>query len=184
MAKVKALIYRILFFLSGMKDRFMIRIFLRTNSKAQHVFFVDIDNTIADTWPSFLQKWPSEANRLASIPAFEGMKNYLRQIETEKGNLIIYLTARNIRYKGLTQQWLQSRGFPVHNTRLVLVATPGEKLPYIKMPGKGFTVTYIDDLAFGHETGQVKKYETVINAVKKLPLTYVGSEEINIINEL
>ena len=184
MVKAKAFIYRVLFFFTGIKDQISTSLFLQINRKARSVYFVDIDNTIGDTWPSFLQKWPSEANRLTNIRPFEGMKRYLHQIGEDKDNVIIYITARNIRYGSLTKKWLKHHGFPLSNSKLVLVASPGQKIRYLKLPGSQFTVTYIDDLAYGHETGEVKKYASIIEAVKKLPLTYIGSEEINIINAL
>lgn len=183
MGRIKDLLYRVLFFFIDIKYKIEVRLFLRENEDATRVYFVDIDNTIADTWPTFLKEWPSEAERLSNIASFPGMKDYLQGIHQEKDSLIIYLTARNFRHNALTKNWLQTHGFPQQKTKLVLVEWPQHKLSYIKIPGNRFAVTFIDDLCYGHEKGSVKKYEAIIAAVKELRITYIGSEAIDNINQ-
>ncbi len=182
MSRIKSWIYRLLFFFIDIKNRMLVRRFLQQHKGATMVYFVDIDNTIADTWPTFLKQWPSEAERLSNIAPFAGMKNYLQEIDEKKGSVIIYLTARNFRYTSLTKNWLQKNGFPQQNSLLVLVPSPYHKLRYLKIMPKHAAVTFIDDLCYGHEKGTVKKYDTVIAAVKKLPVNYIDSETIDKIN--
>ncbi len=182
MGRIKDLVYRMLFFIIDIKYRRKVARFIEQHKKANTIFFVDIDNTIADTWPTFLKKWPSEAERLSNIVPFAGMKNYLQTIHQQEETLIIYLTARNFRHTSLTQNWLQTHGFPQQRTMLVLVQSAHHKLRYLKIPEKHTAVTFIDDLCYGHEKGIVKKYETVIAAVKKLPVTYIGAETIDNLN--
>lgn len=179
---IKDLVYRMLFFIIDIKYRRKVARFIMQHKEAKEIFFVDIDNTIADTWPTFLKKWPSEAERVSSITPFAGMKNYLQTIHQQEGTLIIYLTARNFRHTSLTQAWLQTHGFPQQRTMLVLVRSAYHKLRYLKIPGKQIAVTFIDDLSYGHEKGTVKKYETVIAAAQKLPVTYIGAETIDKLN--
>jgi hypothetical protein len=43
-------------------------------------------------------------------------------------------------------------------------------------------VEYYDDLSYHHETGEVKFYSAIIDEVRKLPLKYIGCEELADIN--
>ena len=39
-------------------------------TKEPRIFLIDIDNTVANTWPSLLLKWSNEEGRLKSLAIF------------------------------------------------------------------------------------------------------------------
>jgi hypothetical protein len=91
------------------------------------LWVVDIDNTIAQTWPSFIEKHKSEAERLLSLPPLEGMCARIRG-SVPRTTEVIFLSVRPYWTYFLTRQWLLAQRLPFSVSNLVLVGTPEEKL--------------------------------------------------------
>jgi hypothetical protein len=156
---------------------------------------VDIDNTIADSWrtqtPQYLAQFRSESDRIMSIQPFESMQRLFQDIPPR--TRVIFLSARYyIRYF-VTKKWLKKHGFWQSDSSLVLVERMRDKAPLLadvvtkfekNTPPQYFNyfdsypITFFDDLSYNHEKGEVLFYEEVIEAVKKMPIKYIGYKEL------
>jgi hypothetical protein len=160
---------------------------------------VDIDNTIADSWraqtPQYMAQFRSESDRIMSIQPFESMQRLFQNVPPR--TRVIFLSARYyIRYF-VTKKWLKKHGFWQADSVLVLVERMRDKAPLLenvlnkfdkKLPPQylndfsspitNFPITFFDDLSYNHEKGTVLFYDDVIEAVKKMPITYIGYEEL------
>ncbi len=146
------------------------------------VTVLDIDNTLADTWPSYHRTWPSEHDRLSSLPVLPGMKAAAHDAAVRRGDVIVFLSRRNWWHWPLTLRWLRRRGFSATLANLVLVTRPADKVSHLRRLTKSAdSVTYWDDLSHGHEDGRATRYETVIREVLTLDLDYRDAEQIEAI---
>ena len=156
---------------------------------------VDIDNTIADSWraqtPPYLAQFRSESDRIMSIQPFESMQRLFQDIPPR--TRVIFLSARYyIRYF-VTKKWLKKHGFWQAGSALVLVERMRDKAPLLadvltnidtKTPPQylndisRYPITFFDDLSYNHEKGAVLFYDDVIETVKKMPIKYIGYEEL------
>ncbi len=161
---------------------------------------VDIDNTIADTWrtqtPQYLAQFRSESDRIMSIAPFEAMQRLFQDIPPR--TRVIFLSARYyIRYF-VTKKWLKRHGFWQADSALILVERMHDKAPLLesvlknyfekKIPPQylndnslitnNYPITFFDDLSYNHEKGEVLFYKEVLEAVQKMPIKYIGYEEL------
>lgn len=144
------------------------------------VYLVDIDNTLADTWPSLCGKvYGNERDRYRSLSVFLGMRKLIvHQLTMAK---VIFISARGYLNYQVTKQWLESCG--LGGADLILVARAADKMYYLKrLISMGISTVYIDDLSYNHEHGDLKMYHEIIIELKGLPVTYLGVEEIELIN--
>ena len=151
---------------------------------AAPLWIVDIDNTVARSWPSFLEKHVSEAGRLASIRPLEGMCGRVREAACS-GARVVFMTVRPYWAYFITRRWLSAQGLPSGVWNVVLVRTPEEKLELLRaglIRCRSRVVEYYDDLSSRQETGKVEFYSDLIERARGLPLKYVGYEEIAAIN--
>jgi len=157
--------------------KLLIFISLRRTSK---IYFVDIDNTLSDTWPTINNdNYTSEHERLKSLPIFIGMKKYLSKEVTNNKNLLVFLSARNYKFYSITYEWLISNGF--NNFCLILVNSAYEKPFFITtFLLKKYDKVIIDDLSYNHENKNLLFYADVIKIYKNL--NYIDFYEINKIN--
>ena len=147
------------------------------NNKSLYIF--DIDNTIGNTYPTLTRKNPSETERLLSIPVFPQMKKLLNSLLKSQSRKVIFLTSRSYLTWGTTHQWLTQNGIDVAKSDVIIVSSPAQKIDFIKkiLPREK-QVTFIDDLSYNHENGQVKFYDTEIQLISGLSLRYVGYKTI------
>ena len=148
--------------------------------KANKIYFVDIDNTLSDTWPTLNNNnYTSEKNRLKSLPIFIGMKRYLSNSIINDKNLLVFISARNYKYYSATSNWLISNGF--YNFCLILVNSPYEKPFFINSYFiRNVDKLIIDDLSYNHENDNILFYNDVVNIFKNY--NYIDFDEINKIN--
>jgi hypothetical protein len=143
------------------------------------VTVLDIDNTLADTWPSFSRSWPSRAARLSALPVLPGVKSEIHDAGLRRDDLIVFLSHRSWRHWHVTRRWLRRHGFSVGIANLVLVAQAADKVKHLKrLTVTGRPVTYWDDLSYAHEEGEAQRYDAVIREVLTLDLDYHGADEI------
>ena len=173
-----------LFFLIFYKLKFIV--FLNYKIKNKKIVFVDIDNTIADTWPTLIGgNYKNDFDRHSRIPLFSGMKNFINSNYSNESYTIIYLSARSFRLYNVTNNWLHGNNISYSNSLLILVPKLIFKLYFLKKAlNKKFEIVYIDDLSYNHERNDIKFYDSIINEVKKLKVNYIGFEEINKINNV
>ena len=134
---------------------------------------LDIDNTLADAWPSFLEEWPSERDRLRGLRLLPGMK--AAAYDAAPGP-VMFLSHRNWWEWSLTRNWLRQHGMV---GVLVLVASPTDKVRHLSKLASGRSVTYWDDLSHGTERGETEVYAEVIDAVAGLGIEWHGLDEID-----
>ena len=154
--------------------------FERRTKKIDSIYIFDIDNTLANTWVSFTYGFDNEKERLKGLSVFLGMRRFILQLK-ESGEDVIFLSARNFLYFGLTLNWLNSVGIAVRKKDLFLVNTAAEKLLFLKLLA-GKKVVFVDDMSYNQENGEEKLRIELINKIKKLP--YVNFWDLKKINEI
>ncbi len=151
---------------------------INTCSK-KRIFLFDIDNTIADTIPSFEHySNVSEAKRVSTLAFFIKMHRLIRILKRSPNNKIIFLTARGFKSKQATIKWLTQFGFPLGTDELFIVRNASEKIKILKEVSTNSTIYFIDDLAYIEKNGNVQVYYDLIKKVEKLKLKYFGLNQI------
>ena len=158
--------------------------FFKQYKNEKTLWVVDIDNTFADTWPTLVH-WPkSESARYLEMPLLQGM--YQKLLKAQSQHIpIVFLTARPYERYFQTIKWLKTNGLNAYLSHVVFVATPAEKADLLeKLPPSVWQqkIVYFDDLSYAQELGPVKFYTETIERVKKLPLEYIGYEDLININ--
>jgi hypothetical protein len=155
--------------------------YIKNLNHKKKVYLVDIDNTLADTWPSLQDYvYRNENHRYGSLSIFIGMRNFLLD-KIKDGENVVFISARSYLNYFSTQKWLYENGLKTHN--VILVNRAEDKLAYIlDLIHREIAVVFIDDLSYGHEYGEVRLYEKMILKLSALPVEYLGVKEIELIN--
>jgi hypothetical protein len=144
---------------------------------------VDIDNTVAITWPSLLPPVLSASQRLRTLPVHAGARQWVLSAMA-RGEHVAFLSARPSSSRRDTEFWLQAvLGVPAQ-VPVFLVSSAQRKRPFWRLAARhpgGATV--VDDLSFGHETGEVAHDDSGAALVLALGLRYVGYGELQAIND-
>jgi hypothetical protein len=158
------------------------------SSSSSRIAFIDIDNTLADTWPTLVpgMLFESESYRISSLKPLQGSIDYIRKNFTEDC-LCVYLTHRPISKYFVTKSWLIENTTYKNKDAVYLVSAANKKIHFfeksVKIKNKFKSISVIDDFTYGHESGSVKYYTEIITKVNQLPIDYVGYEEILRINK-
>lgn len=156
--------------------------FLFLRFKHYEIYIIDIDNTIADTWPTLkiIDSYLTEFERYASLRAFNQIKDYMYNTLMIKSKLKLFLSARNILMSKTTENWLINNGYYDKLSNLMLVPNASYKLPFLKiLILLKYKIVYIDDLSYNHENLNILFYNKVINFVtNSKQIKYIGYEEI------
>lgn len=143
------------------------------------IYIFDIDNTIADTWPSLIVKYHNEKSRLLNLPFFQKIKEILLRLDSDKNVKLIFMTARHYRYFFITYRWLKNLGLSVNYKDVIIVSNPAEKLWLLKRIKTNKLVYYFDDLSYNHENGEIKFYHQEIKDLENLPfICHIGYHKI------
>lgn len=140
-------------------------------TKEKRIFLIDIDNTVANTWPSLLISWPNEKQRLKGLAIFIKMKLLLDILAISNNNRIIFLTARSYFSRGVTYEWLKENGLINNPKNLIITRTAADKINIIKHLCKVCKTKkfyYVDDLAHKYETGNTEFFNKEIDIVNKI----------------
>ena len=143
------------------------------------IVVLDIDNTLADAWPTFLVPHASERKRLASISPLPGMKRATHDRAVNDGSLVAYVSHRNLWHYPVTYRWLRDQGYTVSVMNLMLVSSPALKPAILRILAAGRELTVWDDLSAGHETGTVRHYDDVRAEVETIATEYFGLDSIH-----
>jgi len=155
--------YFILIFKKIIKTYFLIRLKNHILFNKKVVIF-DIDNTLANTWPSLKLDYKSTNERLKNLNIFQNIFDLIQNYITSD-NEIVFLSARNYTTYFVSKQWLKKNGFS--KFLLILVESPKEKLFFLKCI-KNKKIIFYDDMSYGHESGKIHYYESEITQIKKL----------------
>jgi hypothetical protein len=171
---VKRQLRRLLDATGGRVSGWQVRRFRRRH--AGPITVLDIDNTLADAWPTLQRAWPSDRARQRAMELLPGMKAAAYDRATGP---VLFLSHRNWWDWNLTRRWLAEHG--MHGT-LVLVASAQDKIAHLEvLAAGGGPVTYWDDLSHGTEHGETRFYHEVIDAARRLGIDHHGRDEIEAI---
>jgi hypothetical protein len=133
--------------------------------KNKRVFIFDIDNTIADSIPSFnVKKWKSESERVATLAVFVKMNRLINILYNNPNNKIFFLTARGYFSYNATIKWLKSLNFPVGKYDVFITRTAHEKVNILKkVVSTKNNIYYIDDLSYINNDGSLITYADIIS---------------------
>ena len=147
----------------------------------KYLYFIDIDNTLAHTYPSLLKQHPSERERLLNLPPHSNMIRLLKTSFNAKRKYV-FISARSYKQYFTTVEWLKKQGLRADLLNTIIVKTPQLKISLIqKYYVKGKTIV-IDDLTYNHEHGIVKYYQQEIDQLQKLKIKHIGYSAILKIN--
>lgn len=155
-------------------------------TKQKKIVFLDIDNTLADTWPTLVQGSPvlPEHIRLAGLKPLSGSVRFV-QNQFGPDYLRVYLSHRSFLMYMPTKRWLQRHNLLRPNDLLFLVHKVSSKelffMRAIKVK-KFKELVIMDDLSHSHEHGRILFYDDTINLAKNPPFTYIGYGDILKIN--
>jgi hypothetical protein len=140
------------------------------------VLVLDIDNTLADTWPSLLPGVDPK-DRLARLEPLPGM--HAATVGRADDRPVVYLSHRFLWQAPVTWTWLRRQGYPVRMHSLMLVPTAADKLKPLGSLAALGPVEYWDDLSFGHEHGEVQFYQELIDQVRAMPIAFHDFQAIS-----
>ncbi len=139
---------------------------------------LDIDNTLADTWPSFSKKWKSEVDRHKNLAPLKSVICYIKSKYPVDSYEWVFLTSRSYNLRNATIDWLVNQGLSAGNSNVILVQNPSEKIELIKKVIK-HKIIYFDDLSYNHENGEVKFYSELIKQCQEFSnVEYFGYYDI------
>jgi hypothetical protein len=156
-------------------------------SSKKNVVFIDIDNTIAHTWPTLhpsTPEFPSETVRLLSIPPLFGSLNFIEK-EFSNEYLKIFLTHRPYHSIPVTIRWLSKQAGLKPGEFVFFVQKPQEKLLYFQIAKKVkklAEIVVLDDLSHSHEKGTVSFYQDIIDVIFEKGYRYIGYNQILALN--
>jgi hypothetical protein len=150
------------------------------------VVFLDIDNTLADTWPTLLPNadYLSENDRLRNLKPLSGSLSYVRE-NFGSEYVHIYLSHRNFIRHANTKRWLRKYANYNSSDSLYLVSSAHKKIRYFETAVqfcKFTSITVMDDLSYSHEHGEVEYYTEIVDVLAKMPIKYIGYKKILEIN--
>ena len=136
---------------------------VRSSSKT--ILLLDIDNTIADTWPTLNKTWKSESERLSKLNPFQTVISHLFKNYSPKVYQWVFLSSRNYFSHLVTINWLKKYNLPAEWKNVILVQSPKEKIDLINKYVKK-KIVYFDDLSYNHEKGDIRFYLEEIELIK------------------
>jgi hypothetical protein len=142
------------------------------------LLILDIDNTIADTWPSYASSWPSETARLAGLLPIPEVREAVYERAVDTGKRVMFLSHRQLGHRRVTLRWLRLNGFAMERHSVVLVPAAADKVALVRRLAKVTTVEYWDDLSYGHERGGPFFYTALIERIRATSVDYHGWEDI------
>jgi len=158
--------------------RWQVRRFVRSAAD-QPVTVLDIDNTLADAWPSLVAPGGSESERLAGLEPLPGMKAIAYDDAVAHDRRIVVMSHRHLWHGRLTRRWLTDHGVDVDPWAVVLVSAASDKPDLIAiLSAGGRDVEVWDDLSHGTESGTTQRYTDVVAALERLGVRYHGLDEI------
>lgn len=164
----KKIIYQIIFHFFFLKFFFLVLL-------RNRIIIFDIDNTVADTWPSLLKKNINEKERLSNLRPFKSVVKLILNYN-KKGERIIFMSARNYKFYNTTKSWIKANC--IEHFSLILVSNVYEKLKLLKI-FKNKNITFYDDLSHSHEKGVILFYDDVLKELKELNhVKYFGYNEL------
>lgn len=157
---------------------FLIYIDLLFCVKNKRIIIFDIDNTLADTWPSISINNNNQFEIYKNLKLIKDAKTLVENSQN-KFDEIIFLSARHPFYWNASNFWIKNN-FDLQCFSLRLVPKVNMKVKYWKKLSKFNKITIIDDLSYNHENNEVKFYNTEISFLQKSKkIIYYGFSDIS-----
>jgi hypothetical protein len=166
---------------------------LRVRGSVPIVFF-DLDNTLADTWPTlaasssreFARDLSSESRRLDLLQPLPGTVDLYNELK-KMPVVIVVCTVRQDCFRQVTQLWLSKNvdpRFGLSKTgRLILVSTPYSKLAlWTLLQMSRVKIFVIDDLSYNHENGDIRHYNFIKFVLSKFKIRVLAFSCIRQLN--
>lgn len=133
----------------------------------EELYIFDIDNTLT------INLIGEKVDHANPNPRSE-MIDHVRSLISE-GQAVIFLSARDFRAYSNTKKWLGEQQIWSGSRGLFLVKSASAKLPYLQIAiARHHKVTFVDDMSFNHENGQIKYYDQVVEEISKLKLNFLS----------
>jgi hypothetical protein len=127
--------------------------------RSKSFLIVDIDNTICDTWP--LLMFESDLAKVYSrADCFTGVRNHVIKLSESSDVILVFLTARNLKYFFLTKKWLKKYQFKGH---LFMCNSIDFKFIFLKILVSSQKCLILDDFSWNHENGNVIFYDYIVD---------------------
>lgn len=154
---------------------FMLR--MKTNTSSS-IYIFDLDNTLANTWPSLIQGCKSHSDRLKNLKPINGMVRIFNKLISKDKNVFV-VTARSYEHFFITKNWLNQNTDFQKAFKLILVERPKDKLQIFKYIKKNYqNIVCYDDLSYDHENDDIKFYDDIIKEAKNDVTKYFGYDFI------
>lgn len=168
---MKKLLKNLLFTLSNLYLSFLVK------KSRLPIVIIDIDNTIANTWPTLIQDWDNESQRISSIEPITSVIDYIKNYYPETSYTWIYLSNRSYFIFFDTYKWLNKVNMNT-NFNVVFVPKPEHKINLFKKY-HNINFVYFDDLSFNHENGNVLYFDKEISYLNmNNNIKYYGHKKI------
>lgn len=148
----------------------LLRIKVLFLNKTDKTIIFDIDNTLANSWPTLTDEikanYANEIDRLSNLPLLEGAKE-LVEYALDNFDRVLFLSARDPRHYNVTMKWIKNN-FGNFEVKLVLVPKVNLKvLFWLRLAKLSNKITVVDDLSYNHENDFVRFYLDEINLLRK-----------------
>jgi hypothetical protein len=153
------------------------------NKFKKEIIIYDIDNTLADT--ASMLKSSGRLNNLlfSKLTVFPNMRKKIMN-EYGAGDKILFFTVRPLLSWRTTFKWLEENFFYTKWHELFIFSTPAHKVEFIcYLFNKGYQISFIDDMSYNHENGEVLFFEKEISKLKNIGIEYNSYAEIIKINQ-
>tara|TARA_B100001063_G_C16758058_1_gene554289 strand:- start:1389 stop:1916 length:528 start_codon:yes stop_codon:yes gene_type:complete len=157
--KIVNVVFKLLFFLRGIKD-------------SKNIYVYDIDNTIAKT-----HEFPGYNGILDKKNVLQ--LDYHKKIRSkiisnyEKKDVVFFFSVRPLYLWKKTFFWLKNIGIDLKLTELFFFQSPKHKVDLIKyLCDKGYKIVFYDDMSYNHENNKVLFYQNEIDILKKMPIEF------------
>ena len=168
---LKLKLYRFLYLVDFLYFSFWI-----IKKSSGRVFFVDLDNTLANTWPERLNL---ETFSWQYLPVHQEVLNFVKNYAKENNLQIIVLSARPYSAKKSTRYWL-SEIAEMKNTSFFLTPDAKSKFKFIWLAKRiGRLGAIIDDCSHSHEFGTVLFYDSLIDKIRALKIDFFDYQFIS-----
>jgi len=153
------------------------------NKLKKEIIIYDIDNTLADT--ATMLKSSGKLNNLlfSKLAVFPNMKKRIMD-EYASGDKILFFTVRPFLSWQTTFKWLEQNFFYTKWYELFIFSTPAHKVEFIVfLYNKGYRISFIDDMSYNHENGEVLFFDKEISKLRNTAIAYTSYAEIIKINQ-
>lgn len=174
MKRLKRIVEKVI----GLIYHFSVFIIVSWKNRNKSIYIFDLDNTLGDTFPTLVNRNPNEIERLKHIKPFARVCSLAKNIAHSPSRVVFVLTARQFSTRQVTIEWVKQAGILIPENQIFLVLSPMQKVWLLRVAIHFCKrITFIDDMSFNHEKGEVKYYQDAIKNVPKR-VRYIGYSTI------